>query len=176
MVLGVAAIVGLIFSTGLADHVTDQERLRSTVDGAGIWAPVLFVALMVVFIPLNVPGVVFVIPATTLFGLPGGIALSLLGGFTASAIGMVAARRLGRTVVETRMPAWLRRWERRLAERGFWAVVGLRSVTFLFQPVDWICGLSGVPMRTALAGTFVGLIPPTVLLSVSGGGLLDAIR
>ena len=171
----VVIVVGLAFGTGLADRVGDQERLQATVESAGFWGPLLFVALMILFVPLNVPGLVFVIPSTTLFGTLPGIGLSLVGGFVASALGIVAARRLGRAALEPRLPARIRRWEARLCERGFWAVVLLRSFTFLLQPVDWLCGLSSMPMRTALAGTFVGLIPPTVVVALSGGGLLDAL-
>lgn len=171
----IVAVVGLAFGTGLVDHVSDQARLQKTVDDAGLWGPVLFLALMILFVPLNVPGLVFVIPSTTLFGTVPGIALSLIGGFVASAVGIVAARRLGRAALENRLPARIRRWEARLCERGFWAVVLLRSFTFLLQPVDWLCGLSSMPMRTVLAGTFVGLIPPTVVIALSGGGLLDAL-
>lgn len=176
LVIGaIAVVVGLAFGTGLADHVSDQDRLQATVGDAGWWGPLLFLVLMVLLVPLNVPGLVFVIPATTMFGMLGGILLSLLGGFLASAVGVVAARRFGRSAFESRMPARVRRWESRLSERGFWAVVLLRSFTFLLQPVDWLCGISSMPLRTALAGTFVGLIPPTVVIAVSGGGLLDAV-
>ena len=175
LLAAIALVVWLAFASGLVDHVSDQDRLQATVEDAGVWGPLLFVGLMVLLVPLNVPGLIFVIPATTLFGLVGGIALSLLGGFLASAVGIVAARHLGRDVFAARMPPRVKRWEARLAERGFWAVVVLRSFTFLLQPVDWLCGVSSMPMRTALAGTFVGLIPPTVVIAVSGGGLLDLL-
>ena len=175
LVGAIALLVVLAFTSGLVDHASDQDRLQATVEDAGLWGPALFVGLMVLLVPLNVPGLLFVIPATTLFGLVGGIALSLVGGFLASAVGIVAARHLGRDVFVSRMPPKVKRWEARLSERGFWAVVLLRSFTFLLQPVDWLCGVSSMPMRTALAGTFVGLIPPTVVIAVSGGGLLDLI-
>jgi uncharacterized membrane protein YdjX (TVP38/TMEM64 family) len=175
LLAAIALLVFLAFWSGLVAHASDQDRLQSTVEDAGVWGPVLFVGLMVLLVPLNVPGLVFVIPASTLFGLPGGIALSLLGGFLASAVGIVAARHLGRDVFASRMPARVQRWESRLSERGFWAVVLLRSFTFLLQPADWLCGVSSMPMRTALAGTFVGLIPPTVVVAVTGGGVLDLI-
>lgn len=175
LVAAIVLVVVLAFTSGLVDHASDQQRLQSTVEDAGLWGPVLFVGLMVLLVPLNVPGLVFVIPATTLFGLVGGIVLSLLGGFLASAVGIVAARHLGRDVFAAKMPPRIKRWEERLSERGFWAVAALRSFTFLLQPVDWLCGVSSMPMRTALAGTFVGLIPPTVVIAVSGGGLLDLL-
>ena len=69
----------------------------------------------------------------------------------------------------------MRRREARLSARGFWGVAALRSFTYLAQPVDWLCGLSSMPMRTVLGGTFVGLIPPTLVVSLGGGGLLGGL-
>jgi uncharacterized membrane protein YdjX (TVP38/TMEM64 family) len=170
-----AGAIALLAGSGVLDGITDEDRLRSTVDGAGAWGPLVFVALMVALVPLNVPGLLFVVPATTLFGTGAGIALSLTGGFVASAIGVVAARRLGRSAFERRMPPRIRRLEQRISARGFWAVALLRSTTFLFQPADWLCGLSSIPMRTVLAGTLVGLVPPTVVIALTGGGVLDLV-
>jgi uncharacterized membrane protein YdjX (TVP38/TMEM64 family) len=175
VVAGIAAVIALVFASGVVDHARDQEQLRASVDDAGALGPVVFLGLMVLLVPLNIPGLVFVIPATTLFGTVGGVLLSLIGGFVASAVGVVAARRLGRSALEARMPARIRRIEQRLSAGGFWAVAAARSVTFLMQPIDWLCGLSSIPMRTVLAGTFVGLIPPTLVISLGGGGLLSLL-
>lgn len=176
VVAAIAGAAGLVVASGALDHVTDQDRLRATVDGAGVWGPLVFLGLMIALVPLNVPGLLFVIPATTLFGTVGGIVLSLIGGFVASAIGIVGARRLGRDAFIHRLPPRLQRLEARLCERGFWAVVALRSVTFLLQPVDWLCGLTRMPMRTLLSATFVGLFPPTVVVALTGGGVLELVR
>lgn len=173
--VAVVAIVALVVQSGLIGHVSDQERLQATVTHAGVFAPLLFVGLMVLLVPLNVPGLLFVIPATTLFGTVGGVALSLIGGFLASTIGIVAARRLGRAAFEDRMPPRIRRIEARISRRGFWGIVLLRSFTFLLQPVDWLCGLSSMRMRTVLSATFVGLVPPTLVIAVTGGGVLDLV-
>lgn len=173
VVVGVVGFIAAVVTSGVLGRFSDQEELRSTIDAAGIWGPLLFVAFMVLLVPLNVPGLLFVVPATTLFGTVGGVVLSLVGGFLASTIGIVGARRLGRDAFIARLPPRLRRLEERLCERGFWAVVALRSVTFLLQPADWLCGLTRMPMRTVLAGTFVGLVPPTLVIALTGGGVLD---
>ena len=73
------------------------------------------------------------------------------------------------------MPPRVRRLEERLSARGFWGVVAVRSLTYLFQPVDWLIGLSSMRMRTILTGTFVGLIPPTLVISLGGGNLLSRV-
>jgi uncharacterized membrane protein YdjX (TVP38/TMEM64 family) len=170
----IVAIV-VVVRSGLIGHVGDEDRLRDTVEGAGVWAPVLFVGLMVLLVPLNVPGVLFVIPSTAMFGTLGGIVLSLVGGFLASAIGVVAARRFGRAMFESRLPPRIRKLEQRISQRGFLGVALARCFTYLTQPVDWLCGLTSIPLPTVLAATFVGLIPPTVVIALSGGGILDLV-
>lgn len=175
IVAAIGLVIGVVMATGVLDRVRDEDQLRATVEGAGALGPLVFVGLMVLLVPLNVPGVLFVIPATTLFGTVPGVVLSLVGGFLASAVGIVAARRLGRPLVEHRLPPRLQRLEQRLVAGGFWGVVAVRSLTYLLQPVDWLCGLSSMPMRTALAGTFVGLIPPTLVISLGGGSVLDRV-
>jgi uncharacterized membrane protein YdjX (TVP38/TMEM64 family) len=172
---GIAGLVALVVTSGVIGRFTDEDELRSTVEAAGVWGPLVFVGLMVFLVPLNVPGLLFVVPATTLFGTTGGVILSLIGGFLASTIGIVGARRLGRDAFLARLSPRLQRLEARLSERGFWAVAALRSVTFLLQPVDWLCGLTRMPMHTVLAATFVGLIPPTLVIAVTGGGVLDLV-
>jgi uncharacterized membrane protein YdjX (TVP38/TMEM64 family) len=171
----VAVLVGLVWlarATGLADLATDRGRLRDAVDDAGLLGPVLFVGLMALLVPLNVPGIAFVIPSTALFGVVGGVALSLLGGYLASMTGVLAARRLGRRSFETKVPQRLRRLEERVSRRGFWSVVVLRSCTYLMQPVDWLCGMSSIPMRTVAVATLVGLVPPTLVVALGGDRLV----
>ncbi len=175
LLLLIAGVITVVITSGVIGELGDQDRIRERVDEAGAWGPLLFLGLMVLLVPLNVPGIAFVIPATTMFGTVSGVVLSLLGGFVASVIGVVAARRLGREALESRLPPRLRRLEQRLSARGFWAVVVLRMFTYLMQPVDWLCGLSSIPMRTVVAATFVGLVPPTLVIALSGGGLLDLL-
>lgn len=172
IVLVVAGAVALAFWGGLVDLVRDEERLRDAVESAGVLGPLLFVALMVLLVPLNVPGILFVLPATTMFGTVGGVVLSLVGGFLASCVGVVGARRLGRRAFDARLSPRMRRVEAWLSARGFLGVVLLRTFTFLLQPADWLCGLSSIPMRTVLAGTFVGLIPPTLFIAITGDALV----
>ena len=172
---GIALLVALAFSTGLVERLSDQERLKATVEDAGVLGPMVFLGLMVLLVPLNVPGLVFVVPSTALFGTAGGVLLSLAGGFVASAVGIVGARRLGRPALESRMSPRIRALEARLSRHGFWGVVLVRSFTFLLQPVDWLCGLSSMRMRTVLSATFVGLVPPTLVVALGGGSLLGSL-
>lgn len=176
VVVALAGLVWLARATGLADLAADRGSLRDAVDEAGLLGPVVFVGLMALLVPLNVPGIAFVIPSTALFGSVGGVALSLAGGYLASMAGVLAARRLGRRSFESKVPRRLRRWEERVSARGFWSVVVLRSCTFLMQPVDWLCGMSSIPMRTVATATLLGLVPPTLVVALGGDRLMGGVH
>lgn len=169
------ASVWAVVASGIVASVTDEDRLQASVEDAGALGPLLFLGLMVLLVPLNVPGLAFVVSSTTLFGPVAGTVLSLVGGFVASAIGILGARRLGRAAFEARVPPRIRRLEERLSARGFWGVVALRSFTFLAQPVDWLCGLSSMPTRTVLTATAIGLVPPTLVLALGGEQILERL-
>ena len=175
LVAVVAGIIAVVHLSGVLDVVTDDDRLRSAVDSAGWWGPMLFVAAFTVLVAIGVPGVVFVVPASVIYPAPAAIALCLAGGYTSSSVGVVFARTVGRDVVARRLPERFRRWDEAIARRGLVAVIGLRIVTYLAAPADWLLGLSSIPTRTILVGTAIGLVPPTLVYVVLGGGIFDLV-
>lgn len=167
--LVVATVVLVVAqATGMLGVVRDGARLADWVRGLGWPGPVALVALMTLLVPVGVPGVPFVLAAAVVWSPPVAIATCLVGGTTSSAIGLLGARRLGRDVLAARMPAWLRGVDDLLTRGGLVAVVVLRVVLYLAAPADWAIGLSRVPMRTALVGTVLGLVPVTVAYVLVG--------
>ncbi len=161
--------------SGLTDLLGDEDRLQELVDDAGWLAPILYTLLFTVLVPVGVPGLVFVLPAAVVFPAPVAIAVCLVAGYLSSGAGVWFARTIGRQTVEAKMPPSFRKWDERLARRGFVAVIALRTLTYLAAPADWLLGLSSIPTRTIVVGTVVGLIPPTLLYVIAGGGVLDLI-
>lgn len=149
-------------ATGLLELVGRPARLRDVVDDLGVVGPLLFVVLMTALVPLGVPGVPFVLAAAAVWSWPVAVAASLCGGVSSSWIGIVASRRLGRERLRRRLPDRLAAFDQRLTDSGIVGVVVLRMVLFLTAPADWLIGLSGLPLRTAVLGTAIGLVPPTV--------------
>lgn len=161
--------------SGVLDSVTDPERLRALADDAGWWGPALFAGLFVALVPVGVPGLVFVLPAAVVFPAPLAIGVSLVGGYGSSAIGMWFARTIGRERVATRLPDRFRSWDERIAQRGLVAVIALRVLTYLAAPADWLLGLTRISTRDLVLGTGIGLVPPTLLYVLAGGGVLDLL-
>ncbi|WP_436794278.1 TVP38/TMEM64 family protein [Actinospongicola halichondriae] len=176
LLIGLAITVFVVARrSGLTDVLGDEERLKDLVDSAGWLGPFLYTVLFTLLVPVGVPGLVFVLPAAVVFPAPVAIAVCLVAGYLSSGAGVWFARTVGRQTVEAKMPASFRKWDERIARRGLLAVLALRTLTYLAAPADWLLGLSSIPTRTIVIGTGVGLIPPTVLYVVAGGGVLDLI-
>lgn len=172
-----AVVVAFVVArrSGLTDLLADEDRLRELVDDAGWLGPVLFTLLFTALVPVGVPGLVFVLPAALVFPAPLAIAVCLVGGYLSSGFGVWFSRTVGRDAVAARMPTRFRRWDEAITRRGLIAVIGLRVVTYLAAPADWLLGLSSIPTRQIVVGTAVGLVPPTLMYVVAGGGLLELV-
>jgi membrane-associated protein len=115
-------------------------------------------------------------------------ALALCVAATAAAIagnmlGFYIGRRSGRALVARRggrvlTQARLRRAERFLDRRGWWAVVVARWIPWIRTLAPLIAGAARMAPRRYLSATSVGAVawmPPLLLLGYYGAGLLDAL-
>ncbi len=175
LLAGAITVFVLLRRSGVTDVLGDEERLTEIVDDLGWIAPFVYTIVFTLLVPVGVPGLVFVLPAAVVFPAPVAIAVCLVAGYLSSAAGVWFARTVGRKTVEAKMPSSFRKWDERIAKRGLAAVLALRILTYLAAPADWLLGLSSISTRTIVVGTGVGLVPPTVLYVVAGGGVLDLI-
>lgn len=157
-----AAVLALIvgaYIAGVADHVSDPQKLRALLTESGVWGPILFVCLFTVLEGLGAPGFLFVITAALVWPFWLAVLLSLAGAVGAAVFGFTVARYLAREIVETYLPARARRYDDQLAARGFQTVVIVRVLFFIAPWAHWMLGLSRVRFLPFLAGTIVGLLP-----------------
>lgn len=173
VLVAIAAVAIALIASGSLDSLRDREQLEEFFNDSGAWGPLLFILAFVAAQPLSLPGAALIVPATFVWPWYEVFAYSLLGGMLASSIGFAMARWIGQDWVRARLPARLETWDRRLAERGFVATIGLRLVTGYAPAADWLLGVSEVKWKPFLAGTALGLMPTTLLLSLWGD---DAIR
>lgn len=164
-----ALVIGsavLAWGTGLHEKV-EMETIRELVHGAGVWGPVLFIALFGLE-GLGVPGVVFMVAAVAIWPPTLAFLYNFLGAQMAGLVGFGFARWMGRDWVADRLPDNVRRFESRIEERGLATVILVRLVFFLAPPAHWLLGLSPVRFRDYLLGTAIGMLP--WLIAVSYGG------
>lgn len=151
------------------------EELRVGIQGAGPWAPLALVGLMIAqqLLPLF-PGGILLALSGTLFGVPVGFAVTVLGTLGASWACHTVGRGPARAVVhrvagELRM----RGIEARLAHRGLAAVIAVRAFPFFpSYVISYGAGIVGVPLRTYLIGSVLGTAPGNFLHVLLGDRLM----
>jgi uncharacterized membrane protein YdjX (TVP38/TMEM64 family) len=148
-------------------------RLRAWIDGAGPWGPVVYVLIYALAVVLLVPGSLLALSAGLAYG-PWGLPLALSAATAGAALSFVIGRYMAsgwlRALASRRL--LLRAVERAVIEGG-WRFVGLVRLSPLlpFGLLNYYFGVTRIPFRQFLPGTFLGIIPGTsvnVLLASAG--------
>lgn len=166
-----ALIIIVLFAIGLALALgtPDVERLRSRVDGAGVWGPALFFALYAALALVPVPKAVLTAAGGALFGLWAGAALSLAGALVGAIISFGVGRLLGRKSVDRLIHGRLARVDALLDDRGLSAVLVVRLVPLVpFTAINYASGLSGVRFRHYVLGSVLGMLPGSLAYAALG--------
>jgi uncharacterized membrane protein YdjX (TVP38/TMEM64 family) len=176
VLIAVVATVVVVFAV---EGVPSFEDVRSTVDGAGAWAPVLFVVLFALATLAVLPVSLFSLSAGVLFGPVEGLGLVWLGAMAGSlacfGLGRVLSRpALLRLAGSDRGGPALARLELFLARRGLVAVLSMRLVPVVpFGPSSYVAGATALQVRDFAVGTGIGILPGVVVFTVLGGSVGD---
>jgi uncharacterized membrane protein YdjX (TVP38/TMEM64 family) len=168
VVLGLALGAWQLGRSGLLE----EESLRAWVQAAGLWGPPLYLLAFALGELLHVPSLLFLFAAPLVWPLEVAIPLAYAGSVLAAMFVFCVARFLVGDWARANLPARLRRYDERLAERGLRTVVGLRLATFMAPLMHWVLGASRVSVRDAALGTALGLLPGVVLCVVLGQQIL----
>jgi uncharacterized membrane protein YdjX (TVP38/TMEM64 family) len=144
------------------------------------WAPLIFIAAHIIVSLVFIPRTIMSIAAGLIFGLWWGIALAVVGSMAGAIAGFFVARGLRGTSIGTdgkRWVDWVTRLQDRL-ERGGWRGVALvRLVPIMpHTPVNYAFGLTRISLSTYSIGSFVGLLPTTILfvdIGAAGGQAMN---
>lgn len=171
LLAGVVVAGVVLVRAGALDLISDRERATAFLQSLGVWGPVLYVVGFALLEPFGVPAAAFIFPAAVVWPHLQAFGLSLLGGTLAALIGFGFARYLARDWVEARLPASLRRFDERLAERGFRTVVLIRVMLLMSPPTHWVMGISRVRTLPYVAGTILVLAGYAGAVTYLGGNL-----
>jgi uncharacterized membrane protein YdjX (TVP38/TMEM64 family) len=176
--LMVLALV-LFFVFGL-DRYLSFEQLREhrgTLAGFvaenGVLAALAFIAVYALATAISLPGgAVLTLSAGFLFGIVAGTVYAVIGA-TVGATGVFLAARtaLGDSLRRRAGPA-VRRMEQGFRDHALSYLLFLRLVPlFPFWLVNLVPAVLGVPLRTYVIGTFLGIIPGGFVYASVGNGL-----
>lgn len=125
--------------------------------------------LAVVYIPaclFFVPGMILALTAGYLFGVTIGTVAVSVGSTLGATAAFIAGRTLGRDLVEAGISQNPERMkiDRALTEHGFKVVLMIRlSPLVPFNVFNYLFGLSGISLRDYVIGSWLGMIPATVM-------------
>jgi uncharacterized membrane protein YdjX (TVP38/TMEM64 family) len=169
-----AGALGAAVALVLTQDLASPSGVERAIEDASPLAPVLFVGVYAVLTVTLVPGAVGSTAAGALFGAVWGTVLTVTGATLGATVAFLFSRGIGRSFVERRAGRRLTRIDRWLTGGGFGAVLFLRLVPlFPFNVVNYGAGLSGLPLRTFVAGTAIGILPGAAAWVGLGAGLDD---
>ncbi|MEJ2515950.1 MAG: VTT domain-containing protein [Gammaproteobacteria bacterium] len=161
-VLFVAAFLALLYQLGVQDQLV---RLLEWVESQGLWAPLLFMAIMAAVVVLVLPGLPLTTGAGFVFGVVEGSVYVVVGTTLGAVIAFLVARylfgeRARRFTIEH---ARFRLVGEELGQRGGTIVMLTRLVPFFPSKIaNYFFGLTPVRLGGFTLGSLVGFIPFSV--------------
>lgn len=173
--LVLSALVFWFAGRPLVRFAREPELFRTWVDQQGVWAPALFVGMVILQVIVAViPGEPLEIAAGYAFGAWEGTLLCILGAFLGSVMVFLLVRRFGARAVEVFFPLEKLQSLRFLQNERRLTV----WVFFIFllpgTPKDVLCyfvGLTKLPLRSWLVISAVARIPSIVTSTIGGDAL-----
>ena len=165
------AIVAAVFLLPVKDWLV---RALEWTEGLGFWAPAFVAAFYIIACVLFLPGSVLTLGAGVLFGvLKGSIVVSV-----GSTLGACTAFLVGRTVARAWISAKVARnakfgaIDTAVGEQGLKIVLLTRlSPAFPFNMLNYAFGLTKIPFWQYALGSWIGMMPGTVMYVYFGAGL-----
>ncbi len=162
-------------------HPASAEDIQRWVAGFGTLAPLIYIGVYTVRPVLLLPALLLNLSAGLLFGPWKGMFFLVLGGMGCACFCYLAGRFGGGSwLLESFGGSWGRRLSNYLTrENSFVKMLWLRTVPiFPYDPVSILAGSAGVPLKTYIGATALGMLPGAVaynfLAASFGSGELRA--
>lgn len=172
---GLAAFFALGGTRYVSFEALGQHRdaLTAWVAANPVTAPLLYVAIYAVAIACSLPGgVVLTVTAGFLFGTVVGGSVALVGASIGATATFLAARTALRDLLKAKAGPALQRMEAGFHRDAFSYLLVLRLVPlFPFFLVNLVPALLGVPLRTYVGATVIGIVPGTFVFASVGNGV-----
>ena len=179
-----AALMALVFAMGWHKYLSfrtiglNYDALQDFIGQNFIAALGLYMAIYVAVVALSLPGgLVMTLAGGLLFGWQIGAPATVIAAtIGATLVFLIAKTSFGETLAAKAGP-WLSSLRDGFKENALSYLLFLRLVpAFPFVVVNLAPALLGVPLRTYVIGTLLGIIPGTTAFSVAGAGLGSVVQ
>ena len=182
--MALVAVAALVVAMGWHKLLTlkniglNYEALRAFIAQNLVAALAIYLAVYVAVVGLSLPGaLILTLAGGLLFGWKiGTVATVVAATIGATIVFLVARSSLGEGLT-SKVGPWLARLSDGFRENALSYLLFLRLVpAFPFVVVNLAAAVLGVPLRTYVLGTFIGIIPGTTAFAVAGSGLGSVIK
>jgi len=171
--------IGAFFALGLHDYLSfealrqHRELLLGLVEQHPFLAPLAFMAVYAAVVALSVPGgAILTIAGGFLLGIVPATLCVLVGATVGATIVFLIARTALGDALRAKAGPRIRRMEEGFRQDALSYLLVLRLIPiFPFWLVNIVPAFLGVPVRTYVLGTFVGIIPGSFVYASVGNGL-----
>lgn len=153
------------------------ENLSALKQEAGIFAPLGYIVIYFLATLLGVPGTILTLTAGALFGVFWGTLWTAIG----ATLGATGAFLVGRFIAgewakkQFEKGDRLRQLSEGIEQDGFWFALSIRlAPIFPFNAVNYLLGLTPIPLPAYVLATAIGILPGTFAYTWLGEGGLAA--
>ncbi len=164
-----------IVVTGLAVYLLggiDPKQLQGWLDQAGIWAPLIYIALYTVATILVLPSTALNLTGGAIFGLWLGTVWTSVAAIIAAVVAFAFTRTVGRDLIAQRLAGRWQAMDAEIRQGGLFYMFAIRLLPIIpYGLVNFAAGLTSIHFRDYLLGTVLGTVPgilPFVMLGSSG--------
>jgi len=169
----------VVLASGLAEYLSfeqlkqNRSQLLDFVDRHAVLAPLLFMAIYAAVIALSIPGgAVLTVAGGFLFGIGLATLYVVVAATAGASLVFLAAKTALGDSLRAKAGPWMRRMETGFRENALNYLLFLRLIpAFPFWLVNLVPAFLGVPFPTYVVGTFLGIIPGTLVYASVGNGL-----
>jgi len=167
--LMMAALIGFIAIAAQYREALDEETLSAKLDGLGVWAPVVFLALFALATVGSLPGMVFALAGGAMFGPVLGTLYNLTGATIGAVLAFLAARYVASGWVQEKTGPKLGRIIQGVEDEGWRFVAFTRLVPlFPFNLLNYALGLTRIPLLHYTVATAVCMVPGALAYTYLG--------
>ena len=173
----IAFMLGWHHQVTLENVVAQRDRFHDFLAEHPALSVLVYMATYALFVALSLPcGFMFTLTGGLLFGwLVGALAAVVAATIGATIVFLIARSALGDSLSE-RVGPWLAKLSDGFREEALSYMLFLRLVpAFPFWFVNIAPAALGVPLKTFVTGTFLGIIPATFAFASAGAGLDSVI-
>jgi uncharacterized membrane protein YdjX (TVP38/TMEM64 family) len=168
-IAGLLALLVAVLIMGLiVQRYIDVDVLRAAIEGWGVLAPLIFIAILafrnLLFLPV-VPYLFLIGLGALSFGTLYGALYFWLGATAGSCMAFVVARHCVGGFAARLKRGRLQRLDQMVGTNGFIAILGLRLVLFSNIWLNYGSGLTSMTLKDFALGTLIGLTPRTFTLA-----------